>query len=81
MLKHLEISAFEELQILAYAGGTTPRASAVRSRVRSASARHRKGASAGDSITTRTAPAPQQLKENPQVPHGLPLQSSVRMHG
>lgn len=67
-------------KFLAYAGGTTPRASAVRSRVRSASARHRKGASADDSTTARTASAPQELKENPQVMHALFVQSSVRMH-
>lgn len=65
---------------LAYAGESTPRASAVRSRVRSASARHRKGASAEDSTTARTATAPQELKENPQVLHAFFAQSSVRMH-
>ena len=52
----------------------------MRSRVRSASARHRKGASADDWTTARTASAPQELKENPQVLHALFVQSSVTMH-
>ena len=51
----------------ACAGGTPSRSSAVRSRVRSAGARQRRGGASADG-SPRTAAAPQELRQNAEVP-------------
>jgi len=61
------------------AGGETPRSSAVRSRVRSASARLRKGIASADG-SPGSASVPRELRENSQVPslvHSFVLEVSL----
>ena len=60
-------SAAARLKADACAGGAAARSSAVRSRVRSAGARQRRGGASADG-SPRTPAAPQELRENDQVP-------------
>ena len=55
------------LTVVACAGGAAARSSAVRSRVRSAGARQRRGGASADG-SPRAAATPQELRENAQVP-------------
>ena len=73
--KRLVAGAAASLNAAACAGGATARSSAVRSRVRSAGARQRRGGASADG-SPRTPAAPQELRENDQVPRSsLPFLS------